>query len=59
MLVYEINKENMSNIDIRIYDKLDIVYTYNTEEDNTNLSDFDFSQLKEYKTLQDRIDKVL
>jgi hypothetical protein len=59
MLVYEISKENMSNIEIRVYDKFNIVFAYNTEDNYTNLSDFDISQIKEYQTLQDRIDKIL
>lgn len=57
MIVYEIEKENMSNIKTRIYSDIDLLHIYN---ENINvLPEFDASQMKEYQSLKDKLDEIL
>lgn len=57
MIVYEIEKENMSNIKTRIYSDIDLLHIYN---ENINvLPEFDASQMKEYRSLKDKLDEIL
>lgn len=57
MIVYEIEKENMSNIKTRIYSDIDLLHIYN---ENVNvLPEFDASQMKEYQNLKDKLDEIL
>lgn len=57
MIVYEIEKEDMSNIKTRIYSDIDLLHMYN---ENINvLPGFDASQMKEYQDLKNKLDKIL
>ncbi len=57
MIVYEIEKEDMSNIKTRIYSDIDLLHIYN--EDINVLPKFDTSQMKEYQNLKNKIDEIL
>ena len=57
MIVYEIEKENMSNIKTRIYSDIDLLHIYN---ENINvLPEFDANQMKEYQNLKNKLDEIL
>lgn len=57
MIVYEIEKEDMSNIKTRIYSDIDLLHVYN---ENINvLPEFDASQIKEYQNLKNKLDEIL
>ena len=57
MIVYEIDKENVSNVKTRIYSDIDLLHLYN---ENINvLPEFDASQMKEYQSLKDKLDEIL
>lgn len=57
MIVYEIEKEDMFNIKTRVYSDIDLLHMYN---DKINvLPAFDTSQMKEYQSLKNKIDKIL
>ncbi len=57
MIVYEIDKENLSKIEIRVYTEIDLLYCYN--EDMQVLPEYDSSQLLEYKSLLEKLSAVL
>lgn len=57
MIVYEIDKEDMSNIKTRIYSDIDLLHVYN--EDINVLPEFDASQMKEYQNLKNKLDEIL
>lgn len=57
MIVYEIEKEDMSNIKTRIYSDIDLLHVYN--EDINVLPEFDASQMKEYQNLKNKLDEIL
>lgn len=57
MIVYEIEKEDMSNIKTRIYSDIDLLHVYN--EDINILPEFDASQMKEYQNLKNKLDEIL
>lgn len=56
MIVYEIEKENMMDVKIRIYSDIDLLNIYN--KDNT-LPEFDATQMKEYQNLKSKLDNIL
>lgn len=57
MIVYEIEKEDMSNTKIRIYSDIDLLHTYN--EGTNVLPEFDTSQMKEYRNLKNKLTEIL
>lgn len=57
MIVYEIEKGDMSNIKTRIYSDIDLLYIYN--KDINVLPEFDTSQMKEYQNLKNKLDEIL
>lgn len=57
MIVYEIEREDMSNIKTRIYSDIDLLHVYN---ENINvLPEFDANQMKEYQNLKNKLDEIL
>ena len=58
MIIYEIDKADISKMDIRVYNEVDLLYTYN-QSPFTVLPEFDSKQLKEYLSFKDKLDKIL
>lgn len=57
MIVYEIDKEDMSNFKTRIYSDIDLLHVYN--ENISVLPEFDANQMKEYLNLKNKIGEIL
>lgn len=57
MIVYEIDKENISNIQTRIYSDIDLLHTYNKELQI--LPEFDANQMSEYQNLKEKLSEIL
>ena len=58
MIIYEIDKANISKMNIRVYSEIDLLYTYN-KGSILQIPDFDRKQLKEYLSFRDKLDKML
>ena len=57
MIVYEIQKENMSNVKTRIYSDIDLLYVYN--KNISVLPEFDTNQMREYQYLKNKLNEIL
>lgn len=57
MIIYKIDKEDISKIVARIYNEVDLLHAYN--EGILNLPDFDRAQIKEYLSLKVKLDEIL
>lgn len=57
MIIYEIDKENISNIQTRIYSDIDLLHTYNKELHI--LPEFDANQMSEYQNLKEKLSEIL
>ena len=55
MLVYEFNKNDFSDYTVEKYSDIDLLHIYN--EDINVLPEFDSSQLKEYQSLKEKLEK--
>ena len=56
MITFKIDKDNFANIEPRVYDEIDLLYTYNKDEDY--LDWFDNEQMKRYLILKNKLDKI-
>lgn len=57
MIILEVDKKNLAYIDVRVYGEVDLLYTYN--EDDDYIDEFDYQQMKKYLKLKKQLDKVL
>ena len=57
MIVYEIQKENMSDVKTRIYSDIDLLYVYN--KNISVLPEFDTNQMREYQYLKNKLNEIL
>lgn len=57
MVIFEINKNDFTDIEERVYDEVDLLYTYNEEQDY--LCWFDQEYMKKFLNLKNRMDKIL
>lgn len=57
MIVFEINKNDFTDIEERIYSEGDLLYTYNKYEGYLDF--FDYEQMKIYLNLKNKLDKIL
>ena len=55
--LYEIQKENMSNVKTRIYSDIDLLYVYN--KNISVLPEFDTNQMREYQYLKNKLNEIL
>lgn len=57
MIIYEVDKDDMSIFKTRTYSEIDLLYNYN--EDINVLPEFDANQMKEYQSLKKKLDEIL
>jgi hypothetical protein len=57
MLIFEINKNDFTDIEERVYDEVDLLYTYN--EGEGYICWFDQEYMKKFLNLKNRMDKIL
>lgn len=57
MIIYEVDKDDMSIFKTRTYSEIDLLYNYN--EDINVLPEFDENQMKEYQSLKKKLDEIL
>lgn len=57
MIIYEVDKDDMSIFKTRTYSEIDLLYNYN--EDINVLPEFDENQMKEYPSLKKKLDEIL
>ena len=57
MIIYEVDKDDMSIFKTRTYSEIDLLYNYN--EDINVLREFDANQMKEYQSLKKKLDEIL
>lgn len=57
MIVYEIQKEDMSSAKTRIYSDINLLYVFN--ENISVLPVFDTNQMKEYQHLKNKLNEIL
>ena len=57
MIIYEVDKDDMSIFKTRTYSEIDLLYNYN--EDINVLPEFDANQMKEYQSLKKKLDELL
>ncbi len=59
MIIYEFDKNDVNNMQTRIYSDVDLLYLFNDEVNLEMLTDYEIQQLMEYKTLKEKIGKIL
>ena len=57
MIIYEVDKDDMSIFKTRTYSEIDLLYNYN--EDINVFPEFDANQMKEYQSLKKKLDEIL
>lgn len=57
MIIYEINKQDTSQFQTRVYDEIDLLHLYN--EDINVLPEFDLNQMEDFKCLRDKVKQIL
>lgn len=57
MLVFDVDRDDASDYEVRVYEEMDLLYTYNN--DSNPLPEFDAQQMTEYQRLRDYIREIV